>query len=169
MADPNSVAALQRLLDEIIQLIVENDNLEEIELRIDEATSIYERIKHELDELTANQMGSVLIEMKREAQNSRNTQSEPGFSAERPRTGQKGRPKVEIPEHQINTLVDMNYTAPQMASHFKCSLRTIHNRLNSLNIRLRECYSQMTDADLDVVIVDLHQTYPNAGYVVSRG
>ena len=60
MANPSSVAALHRLSDEIIQLIVENDNLEEIELRIDETTAIFERVKLELDEITANQVGSVL-------------------------------------------------------------------------------------------------------------
>ena len=53
MADPNTVAALQRLLDEFIQLIVENDNLEEIEVRNDKASAIFERIKHELDAIMA--------------------------------------------------------------------------------------------------------------------
>ena len=71
-------------------------------------------------------------------------------------TGRKGRPKVVIEEEQIRALLKENYTAPQMASHFQCSVRTVHNRLQSLGIQLKHKFTPLSDAELEEAVGVVH-------------
>lgn len=57
-------------------------------------------------------------------------------------------------------------TASQLAKLFHCSLRTIYNVCKRENIRLKERYTTISDAELKTKIEELHVQFPNSGAVV---
>lgn len=82
-------------------------------------------------------------------------------------TGGSGRYKVIIPNEQLQTLYDLKFTAPQMAEKFGCSEPLIYKRLQEAGLKLRDRYSNISDADLDAKVSGLQSKFPNAGSVVS--
>lgn len=76
-----------------------------------------------------------------------------------------GRPSVVIQEDQLRMLYDMNYTAPQMATHFGCSAQLIYKRLYEVGLKLRERYTTVTNTELDEKVQALQTRFPNAGSV----
>lgn len=84
-------------------------------------------------------------------------------------SGGSGRYKVIIPNEQLQTLYDLNFTAPQMAEKFGCSIPLIYKRLQEAGLKLRDRYSNISDADLDSKVSGLQSKFPNAGSVMMNG
>lgn len=54
-----------------------------------------------------------------------------------------------------------------MAEKFGCSIPLIYKRLQEAGLKLRDRYSNISDADLDSKVSGLQSKFPNAGSVVS--
>lgn len=54
-----------------------------------------------------------------------------------------------------------------MAEKFGCSIPLIYKRLQEAGLKLRDRYSNISDADLDSKVSGLQSKFPNAGSVAS--
>lgn len=82
--------------------------------------------------------------------------------------GRRGRPKYNITRHQLNVLLEMQFTVPQIAQLLQVSCRTIFRRLSEFNLSVTGLYSTIRDADLDELVVSSLQEHPNIGYRMMR-
>ena len=83
-------------------------------------------------------------------------------------TGHPGRPRYNITRHQLNVLLEMQFTVTQIAQLLQVSCRTIFWRLSEFNLSVRGLYSTIQDADLDELMVSILQEHPNIGYRMIR-
>ena len=90
-------------------------------------------------------------------------------------SGSIGRPRYEISFHQLETLIFMNLTVPQIAQIVGVSVSTIRRRMTYFNLSIRDTYSRINDTDLDSVVQDIQIQFPGwgnrhvYGCLVSRG
>lgn len=54
-----------------------------------------------------------------------------------------------------------------MAKHLGCSKKTVYQKLYFLNMPIRARYAQISDDNLKLEIVKIHNEHPNAGQTVS--
>ena len=89
--------------------------------------------------------------------------------------GSIGRPRYEISYHQLETLISMHLTVPQMAHIIGVSVSTIRRRMSEYNLSIRSTYSTITDTDLDALVSEIQRTFSGwgnrhvYGSLVSRG
>ena len=84
-------------------------------------------------------------------------------------SGYVGRPRFDIAQDQIEYLLDLSFTCPDIARLLGVSLRTIQRRMEEFGICLRDRYSSISDAELDEELVSIKQSYPNAGIKTVSG
>ena len=51
-----------------------------------------------------------------------------------------------------------------MAASLGCSERTVYRKLHSAGLSLRRAYSNISDAELDVIVSEINHEYPRHGY-----
>jgi hypothetical protein len=78
--------------------------------------------------------------------------------------GQKGRPRIIVPQEQLEFLVGLGFSTVNMASLLGVSQSTIKRHLSDFGIPIRCSYTEMTDNELDGVILSVLQDFPNTGY-----
>ena len=84
-------------------------------------------------------------------------------------SGNVGRPRFDIAQDQIEYLLDLSFTCPDIARLLGVSLRTIRRRMEEFGICVRDRYSSISDAELDEELVSIKQSYPNAGIKTVSG
>ena len=88
-------------------------------------------------------------------------------------TNMPGRPSYEISEDQLQSLIDLGFTVPQISVLLHVSTRTIERRLSEYGISARS-FTTITDQELDSQVRDIKTFHPNcgsknlAGYLASR-
>ena len=75
-----------------------------------------------------------------------------GSTAGRIFSGQRGRPKYNIPKEHLALLIELGFTAPTIGSLLGTSLRTVERRMAEFDLHCRSRYSTITDAELDAVV-----------------
>lgn len=80
-----------------------------------------------------------------------------------------GNVRFDIAQDQIEYLLDLSFTCPDIARLLGVSLRTIRRRMEEFGICLRDRYSCISDAELDEELVSIKQSYPNAGIKTVSG
>ena len=96
-------------------------------------------------------------------------------SARTPRvnTSIRGRPSYDITQDQLQSLISLRFTVPQIAELLQISTRTIERRLAEYNMSART-YSIIADEELDNEVRTIESFHPNcgsknlAGYLASR-
>lgn len=78
--------------------------------------------------------------------------------------GVPGRPKFNITYEQLQFLLDIQFTIPEMAQILGVSPRTVARRMSSLNLSVRSRYLHLSDDQLDRTIRTVQQAHPNYGY-----
>lgn len=90
-------------------------------------------------------------------------------------SGHVGRPKFTFPREQLEVLIDNDFTVPQMASMLGVSVSTVRRRMSEFNLTIRSHYSQLTDDELDRILLEIHHHFPTCGnrqmqgYLLARG
>ncbi|XP_073237665.1 uncharacterized protein [Porites lutea] len=79
-------------------------------------------------------------------------------------TGQPGRPKLNVPQEQLQFLIERRFNTTQIASLLGVSPRTIERRLREHNLNISTSYSNLSDQDLDTVIKSVLTDFPQTGY-----
>ena len=79
------------------------------------------------------------------------------------KTGGRGRPAYYITKDQLHFLVSSGFNVPQIASLLNVGKRTIERRLHEFNISLNTTFSLISNDDLDAVVRDIVNEFPNVG------
>ena len=74
-----------------------------------------------------------------------------------------GRPKFSSPREQLEVLIENHFTVPQMASMLGVSVSTVRRRMSEFNLTIRSYYTQLTDHELDRVVLEIHRNIPTCG------
>lgn len=78
--------------------------------------------------------------------------------------GQKGRPRIIVSQEQLEFLVGLGFSTVNIASLLGVSESTVKRRLSDFGIPVRGSYTELTDDQLDAVILSILQDFPNTGY-----
>ena len=76
-------------------------------------------------------------------------------------TGQPGRPKLNVPQEQLQFLIERRFNTTQIASILGVSPRTIERRLREHNLNISTSYSNLSDQDLDTIIKSVLTDFPS--------
>lgn len=86
------------------------------------------------------------------------------------RSGRPGRPKINISDDTIKALLELNFKVMEIAEIFGVHVRTIHRRMESLNIRNEiPRYTEISDEQLDEICKSVSEDFPNCGIRRMRG
>ena len=79
-------------------------------------------------------------------------------------TGERGRPKLNISQDQLQFLVERGFTIPDISRMLNVSVRTIERRLHDFGLSTTENYSHIDDQFLDRIIQGILRDFPSFGY-----
>ena len=79
------------------------------------------------------------------------------------------RPRFHITEEQLAHLLQLNFSCATIATMFGVSLRTVRRHMNKYNLSARACYSSIEETELDHVVRELKEEFPNSGYRIMDG
>ncbi len=80
-----------------------------------------------------------------------------------------GRPRFEIRQDQLEHLLTLRFSCPQVASILGVSPRTIRRRLTEYGLSVSATYTVITDNDLEQVVMAIKNELPNCGYRMIDG
>lgn len=89
--------------------------------------------------------------------------------------GLVGRPSYDIPESQLQYLLQCKFTVPQISMILNVSVRTIRRRMEMYSLSVRSLYSTLSDEDLDAAVRQIQQEFgfcgnrQMQGHLLSRG
>jgi len=81
----------------------------------------------------------------------------------------RGRPRLGISADQLQYLLELGFTCPQIASVLGVSLSTIRRRMGDYNLSVSGQYADITDRELDDIVMDIKSAFPNCGYHLMHG
>ena len=84
-------------------------------------------------------------------------------------TGNEGRPKIYISRNQLEYFLEKGFKGSDIARMLSVSNKTIYRRLQEFELPVRASYSDITEAELDAIILDILHNFPNCGYKSMRG
>lgn len=70
---------------------------------------------------------------------------------------------------QLQYLLEVGFTCPQIASVLGVSLSTVRRRMDDYNLTVSSQYSDITDNELDDIAKDIKSAIPNCGYRLMHG
>lgn len=153
---------LSNVLNSTIQLLqgsIDENILDGIEQRLDWIYNIVVRYVDSqiLDERVVN-----CIQLAKECMR-RNTENLRMMTAERIFSGQRGRPRFEIPFEQLQFLTEKKFKVAEIAELFGTSKRTVERKMNEYGLSAASSYSTLSDDQLDSVISTIQKDFPNVG------
>lgn len=74
-----------------------------------------------------------------------------------------GRPKFEVPWHQLEYLLKAGFSVPQIAHLIGVSISTVRRHMTCYDLSVRSMYTPLSDEQLDSLISDAQRQFPNAG------
>ena len=80
-----------------------------------------------------------------------------------------GRPRLDIPKEQLEYLLSMGFSGPQISTAIGVSLSTIRRRMTEYGLSIGSLYSDVTDEELDQVVSEIKVLFPNSGYRMMQG
>ena len=84
-------------------------------------------------------------------------------------TGRKGRPKIYISRNQLEYFLEKGFKGSDIARILSVSNKTIYRRLQEFGLPVCASYSDISEAELDAIILDTLHNFPNCGYKSMRG
>ena len=79
-------------------------------------------------------------------------------------SGVPGRPKYEIKEEILRFLFDKRFTVKDTANLLGVSKRTVERRMNEFGLQISNCYSDISNSDLESIVRNFTEEFPNIGY-----
>lgn len=71
--------------------------------------------------------------------------------------GSVGRPGYDIPESQLQYLLQCRFTVPQISMILGVSVRTVRRRMETYGLSVRSLYSTVSDDELDAAVRQIQQ------------
>ena len=75
----------------------------------------------------------------------------------------QGRPRFVITREQLETLIEANFTGPQIAHMLGVSLSTVRRRMDLYNLSIRATYAAISDQELDARVLEISRMFPMCG------
>lgn len=91
-------------------------------------------------------------------------ESSTGYQAPLLNDGNSGRPKFNIPPNQLEYFLSNGFTGPAIADMLGVSLRTVRRRIAEHGLFKDVFRSTITEAELDDVVNNIMEQFPNIGY-----
>lgn len=91
------------------------------------------------------------------------------YCTEKVYSGNRGRPRYDVQEAQLQFFVGFGFKVPDMAKMLAVSQATVNRRLRDYGISLSTKFCQMSDSELDEVIKNVKEHFPRSGYRVTLG
>lgn len=101
--------------------------------------------------------------------NSQTLRSGFGYEPQIVLEGRRGRPKLGIQQDQLEYLLHLGSSCPKIADTLGVSLSTIRRRMNEFGLCVSELYFRITDQDLDLLVSQIKEEFPNCGYRLMHG
>lgn len=77
--------------------------------------------------------------------------------------GRLGCPKLCVSQDHLQGLIDMDLSVPCISKLLRVSVRTVQRRMQEWDISIRDCYSSMTDNELDCLVTEIKRDSSNLG------
>ena len=74
----------------------------------------------------------------------------------------QGRPEVDIPEDQLQYLIDQGFTIYDISVMFDCSRRTVERKMKKRDLSTRN-YTPLSDSQLDDMVSEIISLFPHCG------
>ena len=78
-------------------------------------------------------------------------------------TGERGRPRLQIPLEQLVFLLEKKFKVDEIAKLFITSKRTVERRMHEFGLSAGNFYTSLSDEQLDAVITGIQRDFPNVG------
>lgn len=168
--------ALLRLVRDIENISVGTNNCDGISYRLDWLYNSIARYFGEeggIDERVLTLVGNA-----NDILNGQNLQiASQAYSAElvSNEAGRRGRPRFNLPEDQLQFLLERGFTIPDISRMLSVSVRTIERRLHDFGLSAAQTYSHIDDESLDRITQEILRDFPSFGYrrmtgaLMSRG
>ena len=93
-----------------------------------------------------------------------NSAGDPQFAlVERVFTGERGRPRFQIPLENLRFLLEKKFKIAEIANLFGTSKSTIERRMKDLGLSATTMFSSLSDEQLDEIISEIQRDFPNIG------
>ena len=86
-----------------------------------------------------------------------------GLAVERVFTGERGRPRLQIPFEQLEFLLEKKFKIDEIARLFITSKRTVERRMRDFGLSATNVYTSLSDQQLDTMITEIQRDFPNVG------
>ncbi|MEQ2170049.1 hypothetical protein GOODEAATRI_031294 [Goodea atripinnis] len=83
--------------------------------------------------------------------------------------GELGRPKYVVPSQQLQTFTKMSFSVSKIAAILGICPRTVKRRLHDYGMSTKQCYSRLTDEEMDTLVRSIKAKTPNIGYWMTKG
>ena len=81
----------------------------------------------------------------------------------------RGRPRFDIKPEQLEYLLTLGLKCPKIAEVLGVSLSTIRRRMTEYGFSVTSLYANITDQELDRIVSEIKQQFPNSGYRLMHG
>ena len=78
--------------------------------------------------------------------------------------GRRGRPSYEIPLEMLDELLELSFSAADIARILRVSKRTVFRRFEKYGLSMRATYLTLIDKELDEKVADIIRKFPFTGY-----
>lgn len=89
--------------------------------------------------------------------------------------GHAGRPRYDIPQSQLEYLLQCRFTVPQIALLLNVSVRTVRRRMEHYDLSVRSLYANISERELDVLVGQIQEQFglcgnrQMQGHLLARG
>ena len=80
-----------------------------------------------------------------------------------------GRPRLDIPKEQLEYLLAIGFSGPQISNAIGASLSTIRRRMTQYGLTVGSLYSDVSDQELDSIVSRIKILFPNCGFRMMQG
>ena len=153
---------LRRYIQEIIMVLQQSGPYgnDFIQFRLDWLCNI---VVQYVDQLSFGDSIVYLVQMVKDIVHEANNDRPVFYNPQLSFTGQRGRPRFHISRHQIEFFLDLHFTASEIASLMGISESTVR-RTRELDLHVESSYADLTDEQLDKVVLQFIGEFPNCGY-----
>ena len=74
-----------------------------------------------------------------------------------------GRPRLAVTREQLESLIEANFMAPQIAHMLGVSISTVRRRMDMYNMSIRATYVTLSNEELDQVVREVTSQFPACG------
>ncbi|XP_062849133.1 uncharacterized protein LOC134311422 isoform X2 [Trichomycterus rosablanca] len=83
--------------------------------------------------------------------------------------GARGRPKLCVSKDHLEHLLEIGLAVPNICKLLGVSQKTIRRRMTEWNLSVRDSYSQVSDEELDSLVLAVKKDSPNLGHRMVKG